>query len=49
MFSGLFIVPTRFEFKVMSEYEIILSKLFFFCMRNNYERLFDSIENLHQG
>ena len=35
MFVDSFIVPTRFDFKVLSEYLNILSKLFF-SMRNNY-------------
>ena len=38
MFSSSFIVLTRFDFKVMSEYKNILSKLFFFCVRNDYNK-----------
>ena len=30
MFIDSFIVPTRFDIKVLSEYKNILSKLFFF-------------------
>ena len=37
MFGDSFIAPTRFDFKVLSEYKNISSKLFFY-RRNNYNR-----------
>ena len=36
MFDGSFIVPTRFDFKVLAEYKNILSKIIF--VWKNYNR-----------
>ena len=38
MFGGSFIVPTNSDFMVLSEYKDILSKLYFFLVKNNYNR-----------
>ena len=40
MFGDSFIVPTRYDFEVLSEYKSILSKL----ISNNYNRFFFYIE-----
>ena len=49
MFGGLFIVPKLSDFKVLSEYKNILSKLFFVCEIIMTDIFFNSVGSLRQG